>query len=58
MPCTVMNDSTKQTRWILGDYDDLYVKQNGEWLFQSVNFYVNFNVDYSDGWAEVATIRP
>ncbi len=58
MPATIMIDGAKQSRWILGDYRDVCVRRDGRWLFQDVNFFVNFNAPIVDGWADIAAIRP
>jgi hypothetical protein len=58
MPCTMMEGGRKVSRWILGDYDERYVRQNGVWLFQKIDFHVNFNVPFDQAWAETATVRP
>ncbi len=58
MPCTMLVGGVKESRWILGDYVDEYVKLDGGWLFKSVDFHVNFDVPSTEGWAATATLRP
>ena len=57
MPCTMMADGAKQSRWILGDYRDVCVRRDGTWMFQDVNFFVNFNAPVAEGWADLAAVR-
>ena len=57
MPCTMMEDGEKVARWILGDYDEQYVRKDGEWLFRKIDFVVNFNVPALDSWAGLETVR-
>lgn len=58
MPCTMMTDGQKEGRWILGDYVEEYARQDGRWLFKSIDFFVNFNVPHAEGWAATGVIRP
>ncbi len=58
MPCTMMESGKKVSRWLLGDYDEVYVRRNGVWLFKSIDFVVNFNVPFDQDWADVAKVRP
>lgn len=57
MPCTMMENGEKVARWILGDYDELYVRKNGVWLFRKIDFVVNFNVPALESWAGRETVR-
>lgn len=57
MPCTMMEDGKKVSRWILGDYDEQYVRSGGVWLFQRIDFVVNYNVPSDRSWADVAVVR-
>ncbi len=58
MPATMMIDGAKQSRWILGDYRDQCVRRDGRWMFQDVDFFVNFNAPALEGWTDLAAIRP
>lgn len=51
MPCTMMEDGKKVSRWMLGDYEEEYVRRNGAWLFKTIDFLVNFNVPSLESWA-------
>lgn len=57
MPCTMNEGGTKVSRWLLGDYDETYVRQNQIWLFQSINFFINFNTPQSESWAGSEAVR-
>lgn len=58
MPCTMVEDGKRVSRWILGDYDEEYVRLNGVWLFKKIDFLVNYNVPFDQSWAESAVVRP
>ena len=58
MPCTLMEDGQKVSRWMLGDYEEEYVRVEGTWLFKHVNVYMNFNIRSDEGWELVASLRP
>ncbi len=57
MPCTMMEDGQKVSRWILGDYDEEYVRIDGTWLFKKIDFLVNFNVPSLESWAGQEIVR-
>lgn len=57
MPCTLMEDGKKVARVMLGDYDEQYVRINGQWYFQKVDVFMNFNVQHNESWAEIAVAR-
>ena len=57
MPCTMMEDGKKVSRWILGDYVDEMARRDGKWYFKSVNFLVNFNVPSLETWAGTEQVR-
>ncbi len=57
MPCTMMEDGQKVSRWILGDYDERYVRQDGVWRFEKIDFLVNFNVPSLESWAGTESVR-
>jgi hypothetical protein len=58
MPCTMVEEGKRVSRWLLGDYDEKYVRLNGVWLFRKIDFVVNFNVPFDQSWAESAIVRP
>ena len=53
-PCSVQADAGLESRILLAAYDDVYVRQNGKWLHQSVKLHVNFFESLSAGWASSA----
>jgi hypothetical protein len=57
MPCTMMEDGQQVSRWILGDYDEEYVRQDGVWMFRKIDFLVNFNVPSLESWAGTEIVR-
>ncbi len=57
MPCTTMEDGQKVSRWILGDYDERYVRRDGVWRFRKIDFLVNFNVPSLESWAGKEAVR-
>jgi hypothetical protein len=57
MPCTMMEQGKRVSRWLLGDYDEEYVRVNGAWLFKKIDFVVNYNVPFDQSWAESAIVR-
>lgn len=53
MPCTAKNAAgTPEARWLLSAYDETYVQQGGEWLFQSLMVKTQFYAAHATGWAE------
>jgi hypothetical protein len=58
MPSTMVEGSKKLSRWLLGDYVEEYVRLDGVWLFNRIDFVVNYNVPFDQSWAESATVRP
>ncbi len=54
MPATTIDDEGARTAvWLLGEYDDRYVRREGRWLFQSVEATIHFVEPHKDGWAQV-----
>ena len=58
MPCTMVEDDQRVSRWILGDYDEEYVRFNGVWLFKKIDFLANYNVRFDESWSESTVVRP
>jgi len=52
MPATMLEDGKKTATWLLGEYDDRYVRRGGVWLFQSLRATIHFVKPHKDGWAE------
>lgn len=57
MPCTMEEEGRKVSRWILGDYDEAYRRQDGVWRFSKIDFLVNFNVPSLESWAGQEAVR-
>jgi hypothetical protein len=57
MPCTMVEEGKKVSRWLLGDYVEDYVRLNGVWLFKKIDFVANFNVPSDQSWVESAVVR-
>ena len=57
MPCTMVEEGERVSRWLLGDYDEEYVRLNGIWLFKKIDFLVNFNVPFDQSWVGGAVVR-
>lgn len=58
MPCTMMEEGTKVSRWVLGDYDEEYIRVNGVWLFKKIDVLINYNVPHDQSWAQSTSVRP
>jgi hypothetical protein len=54
MPATVITRGIKEARWLLGAYDDHYVRVDGVWMFQHLRFHINFYSPHAGNWAESA----
>jgi hypothetical protein len=56
-PLTVKTpDGDPESRWLLGAYDETYIRQNGVWLFQNLTFWTQLYASHTEGWAEGAMI--
>ena len=51
MPCTIASEGIAEARWLLCEYDEAYVRQDGQWMFRSIDMKVNFYVPHLKGWA-------
>jgi ketosteroid isomerase-like protein len=58
MPCTMIQDGAATARLILGEYDETYVRERGVWKFSRIDFFVNFDVEATAGWAGLTAVRP
>ena len=52
MPATMMMDDVPTAVWLLGQYDDRYVRRDGVWLYQSLTVNIHFVKPHRDGWVE------
>lgn len=58
MPCTLVVNGERNSRWMLGEYQEQYIYEAGKWLFKHLDVYMNFNIRYDEGWGLVAAMRP
>jgi hypothetical protein len=56
MPATVVEDGKPTAKWLVGAYDDRHVRVNGVWMFESLNFRINFYTPHLESWASVAIL--
>jgi hypothetical protein len=54
MPATVITSGIKEARWLLGAYDDHYVRVDGVWMFKRLSFHIDFYSPHAGNWAESA----
>ena len=57
MPCTMMEEGKKVSRWLLGDYEEEYVRIDGTWLFKKIDYLMNYSVPFDQSWAEITKVR-
>ena len=57
MPCTMMEEGRKVSRWLLGDYEEEYARVNGAWLFRKIDYLMNYSVPFDQSWAETTKVR-
>ncbi len=54
MPATIVGEGGKRAAsWLLGEYDDRYVRRGGTWLFERLTIDTHFVAPHAGGWAEV-----
>jgi hypothetical protein len=51
MPCSSVAEAGLEARWLLCDYAETYVRQDGRWLFRTIDMTVNFYAPHLKGWA-------
>jgi len=54
MPATARVDGRNEARWLVGAYDDRYIRVSGVWLFEVVKLHVNLYEAHQGSWAESA----
>ena len=52
MPATMMIEDVATAVWLLGEYDDRYVRRDGTWMFQTLTVNIHFVKPHKDGWVE------
>lgn len=53
-PATRIRDGAKQAYWMLATYDDVYVRTDHGWLYESLTADLKFVAPHDTGWAEQA----
>ena len=56
IPATIRENNQNTAHWVLGAYDDTYVRVGGTWLFQEVMFHINFIEPHKGDWANSAVL--
>jgi hypothetical protein len=51
--CAATDGSTQEAFWILGRYNDLYVKRENEWKIGRITFKLVVSAPYHQDWAQV-----
>lgn len=54
MPATTRTDGRNEARWLVGAYDDRYIRVDGTWLFESMSLHVNLFEPHLASWADTA----
>jgi hypothetical protein len=44
--------------WVLGVYENEYVKEDGKWKFKKIQYSIIFCTPYEDGWVKTPTMPP
>ena len=52
MPATMMMEGVKTAVWLLGEYDDRYVRREGTWMYETLSVNIHFVKPHRDGWVE------
>ena len=52
MPATMMMEGVKTAVWLLGEYDDRYVRRDGTWMYETLSVNIHFVKPHRDGWVE------
>ena len=52
MPATIVMEGAKTAVWLLGEYDDSYVRRDGTWMFETLSVDIHFIKPHKDGWVE------
>lgn len=53
-PTATPVDGKKEAFWLVGAYDDRYIRVGGVWLFQWMKLHINFHEPHRGSWAETA----
>lgn len=55
-PTVSLHEGELRQLWGHGVYENEYVKENGNWLFKKVFFFLTFRTPYEDGWLRVPVV--
>ncbi len=53
-PATRIRAGKKEAYWMMAEYDDVYVRVDGQWLYETLKADLKFVAPHSEGWAEQA----
>ena len=53
-PATVDENGKLESKFLLAAYEDVYVRVDGRWIYQSLKLHVNFFAPLDTGWAALA----
>lgn len=56
MPATVRGPGGDVAKWLMGAYDERYVRVDGVWLFEMLKFRINFYTPHLESWAATAVL--
>ena len=56
MPATVRGPRDDVAKWLVGAYDERYVRIDGVWLFEMLKFRINFYTPHLESWATTAVL--
>jgi hypothetical protein len=56
MPATVRGADDNVAKWLVGAYDERYIRVDGVWMFQMLNFRINFYTPHLESWAGTAVL--
>jgi hypothetical protein len=55
-PTLTLHEGELKQTWGHGIYENEYVKENGNWLFYKMHFFLNFRTPYEDGWLKTPVV--
>lgn len=57
-PCTINRPDGPEAVWIAGTYSDIYVREQGRWVFEWVDTTLLFVTPHRDGWVKTPMAMP
>lgn len=55
-PTLSLHDGELRQLWAHGVYENEYVKENGQWMFSKLYFFLNFRTPFEDGWLKTPVV--